>query len=344
VITDEGGTVFGLGAAHYSRTEAYDLAEKLHARLPLESEAPVVVEALLSHPTVLSLTPEDIWVQEDLEFDEEGNIANEDGSVKYLAVIWEDPSMACGFGLCIMGDTGDFVCSVDMVACQDGKCPLGDYPCIPIEGVEYCSPNSYICESLANPVNFPEISDTPQGINDKQDDGEIEDGVCLGTIYIFNGRDMRCRLPGTQTGFSNCCTHEERWFGMMQCNETEQETASLARQGLCHEVGEYCASKFFGICLQKKKTYCCFNSKLARIIAEQGRPQLKSFGPDGDWGDPKHPNCRGFTPEEFQKLDFSKIDFSEFYNDILNQTTEHFNNNFEQNIENTQEYIENFYK
>ena len=26
--------------------------------------------------------------------------------------------------------------------------------------------------------------------------------------------------------------------------------------------------------------------------------------------------CRGFTPEEFQALDFSKIDLSEYYADI----------------------------
>jgi len=59
--------------------------------------------------------------------------------------------------------------------------------------------------------------------------------------------------------------------------------------------------------VQKKKTYCCFGSPLARIAAEQGRIQL-GF----DFGTAKSPNCRGFTPEEFQKLDFSKIDFSEW--------------------------------
>ncbi len=27
-------------------------------------------------------------------------------------------------------------------------------------------------------------------------------------------------------------------------------------------------------------------------------------------------NCRGFTPEEFQALDFSRMDLSEYYNEI----------------------------
>ncbi|ENU5879869.1 MULTISPECIES: hypothetical protein [Campylobacter] len=48
------------------------------------------------------------------------------------------------------------------------------------------------------------------------------------------------------------------------------------------------------------------------MFNEQGRPQIKR-----GWGSPKSPDYRGFTPEEFQKLDFSKIDLSEFIADII---------------------------
>jgi conjugal transfer mating pair stabilization protein TraN len=84
---------------------------------------------------------------------------------------------------------------------------------------------------------------------------------------------------------------------------------------MCHEVGTYCSTSILGICVQKSKGHCCFNTKLGRIIQEQGRPQLKSFNAQG-WGTPKAPYCRGFTPEEFQALDFSKMDLSEYYSDI----------------------------
>jgi conjugal transfer mating pair stabilization protein TraN len=60
------------------------------------------------------------------------------------------------------------------------------------------------------------------------------------------------------------------------------------------------------------KGYCCFDSMMARIIQEQGRPQLTAFGPTGSWGTPDQPNCRGFTPEEFEAIDFAGIDFSEY--------------------------------
>ena len=99
------------------------------------------------------------------------------------------------------------------------------------------------------------------------------------------------------------------------CDSQDMETAMLRGSGMCHEVGSYCASSFLGVCLQKARGHCCFNTMLGRIIQEQGRPQLKAF--NGNlWGTPKKPMCRGFTPEEFQALDFSKMDLSEYYADI----------------------------
>ncbi|MCP3732190.1 conjugal transfer protein TraN [Sphingomonas sp. MG17] len=99
------------------------------------------------------------------------------------------------------------------------------------------------------------------------------------------------------------------------CDQQDMETAMLRGSGMCHEVGSYCTASFLGICLQKAKGHCCFNTKLGRIIQEQGRPQLKSFNGVG-WGTPRKPRCRGFTPEEFQALDFAKMDLSEYYADI----------------------------
>lgn len=104
-------------------------------------------------------------------------------------------------------------------------------------------------------------------------------------------------------------------FLLSGCDQQDMEVGMLRGSGMCHEVGTYCSSKILGICVQKSKGHCCFNTKLGRIIQEQGRPQLKSFNGLG-WGTPKNPYCRGFTPEEFQALDFSKMDLSEYYSEI----------------------------
>ena len=104
-------------------------------------------------------------------------------------------------------------------------------------------------------------------------------------------------------------------FLLSGCDQQDMEVGMLRGSGMCHEVGTYCASTILGVCVQKAKGHCCFNTKLGRIIQEQGRPQLASFNAV-DWGTAKKPYCRGLTAEEFQALDFSKMDLSEYYSDI----------------------------
>lgn len=104
-------------------------------------------------------------------------------------------------------------------------------------------------------------------------------------------------------------------FLLSGCDQQDMEVGMLRGSGMCHEVGTYCAASILGVCVQKAKGHCCFNSKLGRIIQEQGRPQLKSFNGLG-WGTAKQPYCRGFTPQEFQALDFSRMDLSDYYADI----------------------------
>jgi conjugal transfer mating pair stabilization protein TraN len=117
------------------------------------------------------------------------------------------------------------------------------------------------------------------------------------------------------------------------CDTDDVQTAEQIASHECHFVGDYCDMDIpiFG-CMQKVNTYCCFNSMMARIIQEQGRPQLTTYGPTGNWGSAESPNCKGLTPEEFEALDFSKIDFSEYIANIqLNLTN---------NIQNAQNKIQ----
>ncbi len=107
---------------------------------------------------------------------------------------------------------------------------------------------------------------------------------------------------------------------MKACDQTSMETAMQAGSGYCHEVGTYCKKKIPLLgCVQKATSYCCFNSKLARIIHEQGRPQLKNFS---GWGDSGSPQCRGFTPDEFAAINFAEIDLSEYVEDMVKKATD----------------------
>ncbi|WP_187648755.1 conjugal transfer protein TraN [Nitrosophilus labii] len=200
--------------------------------------------------------------------------------------------------------------------------PAPDRKCAWVDNKWQCSP--YPCISGNDIVT----TDTPVGINDADNNGWDDSGNCMGQIYIFNGYDNRCRSEDIFFGLAGggCCDKDKVFFGLIQCKDEEMKLAKLRNEDRCHYIGEYCSKEvelgFTEICVQHKQTYCCFNSKLARIINEQGRTQINK-----NWGEPKNPNCKGFTPEEFQKLDFSKIDMSEFFNDV----TKTFNSSFIQN-------------
>lgn len=98
---------------------------------------------------------------------------------------------------------------------------------------------------------------------------------------------------------------------LLSCDQSDQMVAMRKSTHLCHYVGSYCSSKFLGACVEKKESYCCFNSRLSRIINEQGRGQIVK-----SWGSAKSPNCTGFTPDELQSLDFGQMDLTEFYAEI----------------------------
>lgn len=197
-------------------------------------------------------------------------------------------------------------------------------PCALVDNVMQCSP--FPCIGNTDIENVGTI----EGENDKNNDGWKNDGSCAGQLYIFNGEDKRCRSKDKLFGLTGggCCDKDKVFMGLIGCKDKEKILAKKRKNDVCYYVGDYCSKKIPLLgCIQTSESYCCFNSKLARIIHEQGRPQLKM-----EWGSPESPNCKGFTPDEFQKLDFSKIDFTEFAKDIQQKTTNFKNiGNFVQN-------------
>lgn len=125
----------------------------------------------------------------------------------------------------------------------------------------------------------------------------------------------------------------------LSCDQNEQLLGLKKGQNLCHYVGDYCSSKFLGVCLEKTQGYCCYNSRLARIINEQGRPQLGK-----GWGSAEHPQCDGFTQDEFSHLDFSRIDMSEFINDVMSRVVPPNGSGLSSGVQNSvQTKIQNYY-
>ncbi|CNI40157.1 type-F conjugative transfer system mating-pair stabilization protein TraN [Yersinia pekkanenii] len=146
-----------------------------------------------------------------------------------------------------------------------------------------------------------------------------EDVAALNGINVtaFTGAPKSCRQAAA--GFSNCCK-DSGWgasIGLAHCDSDEKALGEAKERLLTVYIGDYCSRKVLGVCLQKKKSYCQFDSKLAQIIQEQGRGWQLGV----NFGSAESPNCRGITIDELQRILFDKVDFSNFYSDLTGGTT-----------------------
>ena len=97
------------------------------------------------------------------------------------------------------------------------------------------------------------------------------------------------------------------------CEDEEYELTSNRDMGNCHYVGSYCKSKVLGVCIEKRKTYCCYQSPLSRIMNEQIRLQGDILGIEFDgFGTAKQPKCTGVPLDKIDKIDWDRIDLSEW--------------------------------
>ncbi|HHL9085904.1 TPA: type-F conjugative transfer system mating-pair stabilization protein TraN [Escherichia coli] len=132
-------------------------------------------------------------------------------------------------------------------------------------------------------------------------------------VRAFTGEAKFCRKAAA--GFSNCCK-DGGWgqdVGLAKCNSEEKALGKAKEDKLTVSVGEFCSKKVLGVCLQKKRSYCQFDSKLAQIVQQQGRNGQLRIG----FGSSKHPDCRGITVDELQRIKFDQLDFTNFYEDLM---------------------------
>jgi hypothetical protein len=133
-------------------------------------------------------------------------------------------------------------------------------------------------------------------------------------LTIFDGSRVQC-VHGAGFGnmlIDNCCADPPSG----DCTQGEWDAYAARRARRTRYVGEYCSNwvnLLVGrICVEHTMVWCAFPTSFARIIHEQGRPAL----PRG-WGTPEAPDCGPFTIDEFQRLPFDRMDFSEVYHELL---------------------------
>ena len=160
------------------------------------------------------------------------------------------------------------------------------------------------CERVDTPANTGFV-DAATNLNMVMEMGGDE--FDRASMRIFSGAREFCtvRLLGGQ----NCCTDSGVFIeaGLLGCEAHEIELAESRAAGVTHYLGEYCAKRILGICRRRDRAWCVFTSELGRILHEQARPQLGI-----DWE-----NCDGLTVTEIQRIDFDRVDLSEFTDTLL---------------------------
>ena len=221
----------------------------------------------------------------------------------------------------------------------------------------YCSPEDCYNNAVNTPKTTLETLPSPETNN-----GTVTKKGCSGTIYIFPGQAMQCTryLVGNccshskfMFGSRQCSSQDQTvsqdiiydnqysppvpiYTGsgglnaspITSCSNSAIKNNACGQLGDTIYIGSYCSGHLIGNigpCMSTSYVVCAFQGLLATIIQAQGRAQL-SGGPDAiSWGSAQSPNCTGFTPTQFQELNFSNMNLTEYIDVIKNQALKSLN-------------------
>ncbi len=178
--------------------------------------------------------------------------------------------------------------------------PVGATPPPQCGSVAWCVGSD--CESVASAPNRG-FTEAATQLNLAL--GFTVDGTHDGQPVIFAGESRACRY--SPWGLWDCCTGSGLGNSVVACTEAERELYHDRLAGTTHYLGTRCSKRtFFGVCVQRSRSWCVFGSKLGRIVHEEARPQLGIA-----WN-----TCRGFTANELERIDFGALDLEEFTDDL----------------------------
>ncbi len=109
------------------------------------------------------------------------------------------------------------------------------------------------------------------------------------------------------------------------CTEEEMDLATKRDLLSTHYLGSYCKNKVLGACIEKRQSYCQFDSPLSRIVMEQVymQPHMGL-----SWGSPKEPNCQGLAIDQIAKVNWDALNFDEWIGILVKTGNYHDNQDF----------------
>jgi conjugal transfer mating pair stabilization protein TraN len=170
-----------------------------------------------------------------------------------------------------------------------------------------CLKNVYCADGQC--VNTTPTSTTSeefgQGVSQMASVAAIGKGSQGQSVSLFGGKAVHCKIWALDV--IDCCS-DKGWgkdLNLLHCRAEDKALGQAKLDYLVHYLGEYCAQDSPLGCVETKRTYCVFPSKMARIIQEARLTQLNS----GSLGSAKEPTCAGLSIGEVQRLDFKEVNF-----------------------------------
>ena len=122
---------------------------------------------------------------------------------------------------------------------------------------------------------------------------------------LFGGHVAQCKI--WVLDLIDCCSNKGwgKAIHLLNCRDEDKALGEAKLNYLVHYLGQFCSTEVLGVCTEHKHTYCVFDSKMARIMQEEGRLKQNSQA----LGTAEHPNCDGMSVAELQQLDVGNINF-----------------------------------
>lgn len=127
------------------------------------------------------------------------------------------------------------------------------------------------------------------------------------TPAIFSGTPKECKKY--PLGLRDCCTDSGWGDWVKHCPADLQEFQRAKQENRVVYLGGYKNHKLGA----RHYTYCVFPTKLAAIVQIQGRGQQLNIS----YGTAELPNCRGITPQELERINFSALDLTPIQQDFM---------------------------
>jgi len=137
-----------------------------------------------------------------------------------------------------------------------------------------------------------------------------------GTVLLFEGERLTCDKD-FGADIKNCCNLKgifKNIIGHKCPEEVEKKLApAVVRERRCVEIKDWqCIAKTLGKCHKWQKSYCCYQSRLARIFQQIAHHQLGI-----SWGTAAVPNCGPLDPHTFGKLNFNEPYAKELLKELI---------------------------